>query len=386
MPEESIEPDDEFFEEEYEEEHLAGFLGHDGDSLNLSILDNARKKEFYPFAAIVGQEALKKALILNVINPEIGGVLIRGEKGTAKSIAVRGLVDILPKIKVVKGCRFNCDPDIPEKYCFECKIKAERNEIVPEYKPVSIVDIPLNITEDRLVGSIDIEKVLTEGKKSFEPGLLAKAHRNILYIDEINLLEDNIIDALIDVAAMGVVTIEREAISMSYPSKFILIGSMNPEEGELRPQLLDRLALQVEIKGLDNVKDRVEVIKRSREFLEDPVGFRQKFAEEEKKIRERIAEASERLKDVSTPPRVMALISRIGIDFNIDGHRGDIIMERTARTHAAFEGRTETDVEDVIVAAELALPHRMRKRPFEEEEFSSSMLRRLVEKYIEEGM
>jgi len=382
MPEDNTEADEELFLDE--EENLSGFVT--SDSMNLSIMDTSDNKIFYPFVAIVGQETLKKAIILNVINPEIGGVLIRGEKGTAKSIAVRGLVDILPKIKVVKGCRFNCDPNIPEKYCFECKIRAENNEIVPEYRPVSIVDVPLNITEDRLVGSIDIEKVLTEGKKSFEPGILAKAHRNILYIDEINLLEDNIIDALIDVAAMGVVIIEREAISMSYPSEFILIGSMNPEEGELRPQLLDRLALQVEVKGLDNVKDRVEVMKRSREFLEDPLGFRQKFAEEERKLRERIIKARERLKDVTTPPRMMALISRIGIDFNIDGHRGDIIMEKTARTHAAYEGRLEVDVGDVIVAAELALPHRMRKQPFEEEEFSSAMLRRLVDSYIEEGI
>jgi len=343
-----------------------------------------RKTGVYPFVAIVGQEVLKRALILNIINPLIGGVLIRGEKGTGKSLAVRSLVDILPSIKTT-GCRFNCDPNQPEKYCPGCKEKAEKGDLEVKEVPMKIVYLPLNITEDRLVGTIDIEKVLTQGVKEFEPGVLAEAHRNVLYIDEINLLEDNIVDLLLDAAAMGMVTVEREGISYSYHSEFILVGSMNPQEGELRPQLLDRLALQAEVKTIDSVEQRVEIIKRNREFARDPMAFIEKYRPETEALRRKILEAKQRLPEVTTPPRMLALISRICIDFNIDGHRGDIIIERTARTNAAFEGRTEVEVEDVIRAAEMALPHRMRRQPFEEEEFNAAMLRKLVREYEKEG-
>jgi magnesium chelatase subunit I len=339
------------------------------------------KRSTYPFTAIVGQGVLKRALILNVVNPNIGGVLIRGEKGTGKSIAVRSMVDILPDIEVVEGCKFNCDPRDPEKYCNHCKEVQEKGEMKIIKAPTKIVDLPLNITEDRLVGSIDIERILSEGVKSFEPGILAEAHRGILYVDEINLLEDNVVDVLLDAAAMGVVTIEREGIGLNYPSEFIIIGSMNPEEGELRPQLLDRLSLQAEVKGLDNVQQRVDIMTRSREFGQDPVVFRDEQKERLDKLRSRIIEGRKKMPHVSTPDDVLAIISRIAVDFNIDGHRGDIIIERTARTNAAFEGRLETYADDVILAAEMALPHRMRKQPFEEEEFSAEMLRRLVRRY-----
>lgn len=342
------------------------------------------KRVVFPFSGIVGQDVLKKALLLNIVNPNVGGVLIRGEKGTGKSIAVRALTDILPEILVVKDCKLNCHPKDPDKYCTECKSKAEKGEIEEDWVPINIVDLPLNITEDRLVGSIDIEKVLSQGIKAFEPGLLAEAHRGILYVDEINLLEDNIVDVLLDAAAMGVVTVEREGISLSFPSKFILIGSMNPEEGELRPQLLDRLALQAEVKGILDVDKRVEIIKRTKEFSMDPWLFREGFKDGLANLKKRIVAARKKLPEVKTPDHILSIITRLGIDFNIDGHRGDIIIERTARTNAAFAGRDEATADDVIVAAEMALPHRMRKQPFEEESFSVEVLRRLVRKYQEE--
>ncbi len=342
------------------------------------------KKVVYPFSGMVGQDVLKKALILNIINPNVGGVLIRGDKGTCKSIAVRSLLDILPDILVVEGCKLNCHPKDPEKYCTECKAKHEKGEIQEAWVPINIVDLPLNITEDRLVGSIDIEKVLSQGVKAFEPGILAEAHRGILYVDEINLLEDNIVDVLLDAAAMGVVTVEREGISLNFPSKFILIGSMNPEEGELRPQLLDRLALQAETKGIQDIDLRVEIIKRTRDFMNDPWLFREEYKDDLTELKNKIIEARNRLPTVTTPDSVLGIITRLGIDFNIDGHRGDIIIERTARTNAAYDGHPETTANDVIIAAEMALPHRMRKQPFEEESFSVEVLRRLVRKY-EEG-
>ena len=335
----------------------------------------------FPLVAMVNQEKLKRALILNVINPEIGGVLIRGGKGVGKSTAVEGMEDILPQIEVVKGCRYNCDPNDPEHFCPECREKYEKGTLEREWKRMEIVKLPLNITEDRLVGSIDIEKALTEGTKAFEPGLLAKAHRNILYVDQINLLEDNVVDLLLDAAAMGMVAVEREGISVSYQSHFILIGTMNPEEGELRPQLLDRLALQVEVETIRDVKKRVEIMKRMDAFSENPVAFKAQFRSEEEELKKRIEEARKRLPEVKTPERMLEIITRLGIDFNLDGHRGDIIMERTAQTNAAFEGRDEVTVEDVLLAAEMALPHRMRKQPFEEEKFSYEMLKKLVDSY-----
>jgi magnesium chelatase subunit I len=320
-----------------------------------------------------------------VVNPNIGGVLIRGDKGTGKSIAVRALLDILPEIDVVEGCKFNCHPTTPDKYCTDCKGKEEKKELSATTVPIKIVDLPLNITEDRLVGSIDIERILSEGVKAFEPGILAEAHRGILYVDEINLLEDNVVDVLLDAAAMGMVTVERESISLNFPSDFILIGSMNPEEGELRPQLLDRLSLHAEVKGLEDVIQRVMIMKFSKEFSEDPWLFRENFKDQQEEIKKRIIEGRKRLPNVKTPDSILSIITRLGIDFNIDGHRGDIIIERTARTNAAYEGRDETNADDVIIAAEMALPHRMRKQPFEEEVFSSEMLRRLVRQYEEAG-
>ncbi len=333
-----------------------------------------QKRILYPFTAIVGQEDMKKALILNAIYPEIGGVLIRGQKGTGKSVSVRGLAEVLPDIDI-SGCRFNCDPSDVENLCPECRAKYEKGMLESFNRPVRVVDLPLNITEDRLLGSIDIEKILKEGVRSFEPGLLAETHRGILYVDEINLLDDYIVDLLLDAASSGRVVIEREGISFTHPARFIIVGSMNPEEGELRPQLLDRLELQVDVVGIKNVEERMEIVRRRKEFTENPQLFREKYREKQEELRRRITEAREKLDSITTPPNIMDIIGKLCVEFEVDGHRADIIIERAARANAAFEGRKEVTIEDVIVAASYALPHRARKR---EEEFS----REVVEKAI----
>ncbi len=339
-----------------------------------------QKRVLYPFTAIVGQEDMKKALILNAIYPEIGGVLIRGQKGTGKSVSVRGLAEVLPDIKVT-GCRFNCDPDDVDNLCPECRAKYEKGMLESFTRPVRVVDLPLNITEDRLLGSIDIEKILKEGVRSFEPGLLAEAHRGILYVDEINLLDDYIVDLLLDAASSGRVVIEREGISFTHPSKFIIVGSMNPEEGELRPQLLDRLALQVDVVGIKDVEERMEIVRRRKEFTENPEAFREKWKPKQEELRRKITEARERLNSITTPPHILEIIGKLCTEFEVDGHRADIIIERAARANAAFEGRKEVTIEDVIVAATYALPHRARKR---EEEFSREVVEKAVRR-LEKG-
>ncbi|HLF07578.1 MAG TPA: ATP-binding protein, partial [Thermoplasmata archaeon] len=318
------------------------------------------KRTLYPFTAIVGQERMKKTLVLNAINPGIGGTLVKGQKGTAKSVSVRGLAEILPEIEVAEGCRFNCDPKEKEQLCEDCKAMVEAGDYQVGPRPIRVVDLPLNVTEDRLVGAIDIEKILKEGKKAFEPGILAECHRGILYVDEINLLDDYIVDLLLDAAAGGRVAVEREGISISYPSRFVIVGSMNPEEGELRPQLLDRLALQAEVVGIQDVGQRVEIVKRREEFTAAPEDLRRKFDPLQQELMEQIRRARELVPRVRTPERVLKIIARMCIDFDVAGHRADTIIERTARTNASLMGRTDTALEDVAEAAILALPHRMR--------------------------
>jgi len=337
-----------------------------------------QKRVLFPFSAMVGQVKMKLSLILNAIYPEVGGVLIRGQKGTGKSVSVRGLAEILPDIEVT-GCKFNCDPVDPDKFCTECAAKHRAGRLETYSRPVQVVDLPLNITEDRLVGSIDIEKILTQGVKSFEPGILAEAHRGILYVDEINLLDDYIVDILLDAASSGVVTIEREGISISHPSRFIIVGSMNPEEGELRPQILDRIALQSDVVGIKDVEQRIDIVKRREEFTVDPAAFREKYEGQRQELRKKIEKARELLPTVSTPPRIYKLIAQLCMDFNVDGHRADIIIERAARANAAFEGRAEVTSDDIVAASSMALPHRMRRRPYEEEEFSEETLRKIVD-------
>lgn len=342
------------------------------------------QRELYPFTAIVGQDDMKLALILNAIDPEIGGVLIQGQKGTGKSISVRGLAELLPEIEVISGCLYSCDPKDKEKWCWECKEKYGKGdvEIPVSVRPIKVVELPLNATEDRVVGTIDIEKILTQGLKAFEPGILAEGNRGILYIDEINLLDDYIVDVLLDAAAMGVVTVEREAVSVSYPGRFIIVGSMNPEEGALRPQLLDRIALQVKVKGVEDIFGRMEIVKRREEFNANPAAFREKYKSQQEEMRKKIERAREILRDVVITIEQLELIAKISLSFGVDGHRADIIIERTAKALAAWNGRLKVELDDILKAAEFALPHRMRKRPFEEEEFSVEKLRRVVEELM----
>ena len=343
------------------------------------------KRPVYPFAALVGQERLKKALILNAVNPLIAGVLIRGEKGTAKSTAARGLAELLPLLAVVADCPFNCDPDKIELMCDHCRQRRAQGEVLPRReRPMPVVDLPLGSTEDRLLGTIDIEQAIKSGEKHFEAGLLAAANRGILYVDEVNLLDDHLVDVLLDAAAMGVNVVEREGISFSHPARFILVGTMNPEEGELRPQLLDRFGLCVEITGLHQLQARMEVVQRRLAFEADPEGFATGWQAEQEAIRQAILSARERLPRVKYRPDILRLITAICLDQGVDGHRADIYMLLVAQTLAAYRGREEVADSDVREAAELVLPHRLRRKPFSDTEMDQRKLEETFRKHKEE--
>jgi magnesium chelatase subunit D len=315
------------------------------------------KNLIFPFSAIVGQENVKKALILNAINPGIGGVLIKGDKGTGKTTAVRALADLLPSLKVVKGCPFNCDPDDEESACDTCK--SDNAEI--EEKKMRVVELPLGSTEDRVVGSINIEKALKEGTRALEPGILAEANRNILYIDEINLLDDNLVDVLLDAAAYGINIVEREGISVSHPSRFILVGTMNPAEGELRPQLSDRIGLHIIVHSIMDIEDRVEIMARREEFERDPTAFKRKFSTSQKEILDNILNARALLKDVKISPELMRIIAHVCVDMGVDGHRADIAILKTSKTIAAYNKHLKVDYNDVEEAVMLVLGERLQK-------------------------
>ncbi|SEH32891.1 ATP-binding protein [Magnetospirillum fulvum] len=331
----------------------------------MSLIDPLRP--LYPFAAIVGQERLKTALILNVIDPSLSGVLIRGEKGTAKSTAVRALAALLPDIAVVEGCPFQSDPDDPKAMSSEVRARVAAGESLPTVtRRVRVVELPISATEDRVVGTLDLEHALTEGKKRIEPGLLAAAHRGILYVDEVNLLDDHVVDVLLDSAAMGVNTIEREGISVSHPARFTLIGTMNPEEGELRPQLLDRFGLCVQVEGLAVPEQRVEVIKRRAAFEADPESFGLGWARETEALRARIAAAIARRPRLVATDAILLDIAHRCLATGVDGHRADIVMLKTAKALAAWAGRDEVIAADLDEAQSLVLPHRQRRRPFED--------------------
>lgn len=325
----------------------------------------------YPFAAIVGQEDMKLSLILNVINPALGGVLIKGEKGTAKSTAVRALAELLPAMASVEGCQFHCDPLEPNLLCESCseKYKSGAKLSSSEIK-MKVVELPVSATEDRVVGTLDIEHAIKHGEKKFEAGILAQANRNILYVDEINLLDDHVVDVLLDAAAMGVNTVEREGVSYSHPAKFVLVGTMNPEEGDIRPQLLDRFGLSVIVTGEHEPEKRVEVIKRRLAYEEDADKFIAKYDKEQKELGEKIMQARQVLKEVVIADNLLAAVAALAIELGVDGHRADITVIKTAMTLAAFAGRTEVVMEDIKNAAKLVLPHRMRRRPFEEGELN----------------
>jgi len=323
------------------------------------------RRVLYPFTAIVDQEPMKRALILNAVNPRIGGVLIRGEKGTGKSTAVRGLAELLPEIDVVDGCPFNCNPRNPAEMCDNCFERFEKEGSLPSVKrKVRIVDLPLNATVDRVAGSLDIERAIREGLSALEPGLLAEANRGILYVDEVNLLDDYVADVLLDAAASGVNVVEREGISVSHPAKFILVGTMNPEEGELRPQLLDRFGLQVEVRSLEDPQLRAEVVKRVEEFENGPMAFAEKYREGQEELRARIARAMEMLPRVTVSDELLLAVAGVCASLKASS-RAEITIVKAAKTIAALEGRTSVSEKDVEEAMSLALPHRMRRHPFE---------------------
>ena len=324
------------------------------------------RREVLPFTAIVGQEKMKKALILNAINPRIGGVLIRGEKGTAKSTAVRALAELLPEIEVINGCPFNCNPYDEGEMCDLCYAKKTNGEDLEVVRRrMWVVDLPLGATEDRVVGSIDVEKAIKGGIKALEPGILAAANRGILYIDEVNLLDDHVADVILDSAAMSINVVEREGVSVSHPSKFILVGTMNPEEGEIRPQLLDRFGLQASVESIDDVEKRVEIVKQVGSFERDPGEFRKMFMGKQKGLRERIVQAKQIVDEVEISDDLLKIAADTCIKLGVRTHRAEIVIDRTAKTIAALDGRKKVTFEDIKEAMELALPHRMRRKPFE---------------------
>ncbi|WP_369367472.1 putative cobaltochelatase [Streptomyces sp. CG4] len=315
----------------------------------------------FPFTAVVGQDDLRLALLLNAVSPAVGGVLVRGEKGTAKSTAVRALSALLPEVAVVPGCRFSCDPAAPDPSCPDGPHEAGAGAA----RPARMVELPVGASEDRLVGALDIERALAEGVKAFEPGLLADAHRGILYVDEVNLLHDHLVDLLLDAAAMGASYVEREGVSVRHAARFLLVGTMNPEEGELRPQLLDRFGLTVEVAASREPDQRVEVVRRRLAYDDDPAAFAARWAEEESGVRQRIVAARELLPQVRLGDGALRQIAATCAAFEVDGMRADIVMARTATALAAWAGRTDVLAEDVRQAALLALPHRRRRNPFD---------------------
>jgi len=316
----------------------------------------------YPFSALVGQAAMRLALCLNAVNPTIGGVLIRGERGTAKSTAVRALARLLPEQRVVAACRYGCDPTAPAQHCSDCRRRLASGELpLPESRRrMRVVELPINASEDRVVGTIDLEAALQKGAKRFQPGVLAEANRNLLYVDEVNLLDDHIVDVLLDAAAMGVNVVEREGVSVMHPARFILVGTMNPEEGDLRPQLLDRFGLCVDVRGIRDPDLRVEIAEREAAFKAGDAEFLARFRAEDLELAGTLAAALPALPDVRLGPGRRRLISSICLQADVQGHRGDVVIERTARTLAALRGHRDATAEDVYDAADLALSHRAR--------------------------
>jgi Mg-chelatase subunit ChlI len=324
---------------------------------------------------------MKRALILNAVYPQIGGVLIRGERGTAKSTAARALAALLPEIEVVIDCPFGCDPDRPNTWCTDCHERARNSgELARTHRRTRFVDLPVSATEDRVLGTLDIELAIQKGERHFEPGVLASANRGVLYVDEVNLLDDHVVDLLLDAAAMGVNVVEREGISFSHPSRFILIGTMNPEEGDLRPQLLDRFALCVDIQTIRDPEARMLIMEHNLAYESDPDGFCAEWAPKERALSEEIARARQLLPKVRHTRSDLATIATVMSDLGVDGHRPDLVVLKAARAHAAYEARAHLTERDILSAAELALPHRLKRHPLEEPEVTlSDLSERLVE-------
>jgi magnesium chelatase subunit I len=324
----------------------------------------------FPFSAIVGQDEMKLALIVAAIDPSIGGVLVQGDRGTGKSTAVRALAELLPKMRVVTGCAYGCDPSGESGSCEECSARKGKTQkagaIKSQLVPVPVIDLPLGATEDRVVGALDLEAALSRGEKVFEPGLLARANRGFLYIDEVNLLEDHLVDLLIDVAASGENVVEREGLSVRHPAKFVLVGSGNPEEGELRPQLLDRFGLSVEVTTPQDVNMRVEVVKRRDQFERDRAGFAAQWKKEDEKLRRRLVAARERLPQVAVPDAALTKAAELCMKLGTDGLRGELTLMRAARAVASFDGEIVVHDHHLKRVATLALRHRLRRDPLDE--------------------
>ncbi|MEV6983300.1 putative cobaltochelatase [Sphaerisporangium sp. NPDC051017] len=336
----------------------------------------AAVRHHYPFTAVVGLDTLKLALVLNAISPRTGGVLIRGEKGTAKSTIVRALAALLPPVAVVAGCRFSCDPAAPDPACPD----GPHDDGAPaSVRAARLAELPVGASEDRLVGSLDLERALTEGVKAFEPGLLAAAHRGVLYVDEVNLLHDHLVDLLLDAAALGTCYVERDAVSVRHAARFMLVGTMNPEEGELRPQLLDRFGLTVEVTASRDPEERAEVVRRRLAFEDDAEAFAARWADAEDDLAARIAAARERLREVTLSDAALTRISTICAAFDVDGMRADLITAHAAVAHAAWRGGTRVTAEDIRQAARLALPHRRRRDPFDAPGLDESELDALLD-------
>jgi magnesium chelatase subunit I len=325
---------------------------------------------YFPFSAIVGQDEMKLAILCAAVDPRIGGVLVFGDRGTGKSTAVRALAALLPKMRVVVGCRYGCDPADGAAVCADCATLRAAGKLKSKLVPVPVVDLPLGATEDRVVGALDLERALTAGVKAFEPGLLARANRGFLYIDEVNLLEDHLVDLLIDVAASGENVVEREGLSVRHPARFVLVGSGNPEEGELRPQLLDRFGLAVEVRTPQDLPSRVEVVRRRDQFERDPAAFIERWRKDDDKLRKRLVAARERLPDVTVPDAALERAAQICMALGTDGLRGELTVIRAARALAALDG--DKTVKDMHIqrVAKPALRHRLRRDPLDDTDAS----------------
>ena len=335
----------------------------------------------FPFSAIVGQAEMKRAMLIAATDPSVGGVLVFGDRGTGKSTAVRALAALLPKMKIVAGCKYGCDPAGSASVCEDCAVlkRGGVSRIKTALVPVPVVDLPLGATEDRVVGALDLERALTRGEKAFEPGLLARANRGFLYVDEVNLLEDHLVDLLIDVAASGENVVEREGLSVRHPAKFVLIGSGNPEEGELRPQLLDRFGLSVEVTTPTELAMRVDVVKRRDAFERDAAAFIERWRTEEEKLRRRIVAARKKLPDVEVPDRVVERAAELCMKLGTDGLRGEMTMVRAARASAAFDGASVVAESHLVAVAAMALRHRLRRDPLDEAGSTSRVERAIAE-------
>jgi len=319
----------------------------------------------YPFSAIVGQDEMKRAILIAAVEPAIGGLLVLGDRGTGKSTAVRGLAALLPKMRAVHGCRYHCDP-AAAAHCEDCTRLKAGGRIKTEARPVPVVDLPLGASEDRVLGALDLERALSQGIKVFEPGLLARAHRGFLYIDEVNLLEDHLVDLLIDVAASGENVIEREGLSVRHPARFVLVGSGNPEEGELRPQLLDRFGLSVEVKTPTEIAQRVEVVRRRDAFERDPAGFSAQWAPADAKVRRQILQARGRLAELAVGDALLHRAAELCVAVGSDGLRGELTLMRAARALAALDGAPDVTLSHLRRIAVPALRHRLRRNPLDD--------------------